>query len=112
MPAWRILVGPVSIKEMIMKQAHFGKIRRLARQAGQGMTEYIIIVAVIAIGSIAVYSYFGDTLRNQTAAAATALSGKDGSGQTKAAKDAADKGNAQVEKSLSEFAAGKPSGGE
>ena len=47
-------------------------------QRGQGMTEYIIIVAMIAIAAIAVYQYFGQTVRNQTAAIAQELSGNDG----------------------------------
>ncbi len=47
-------------------------------QLGQGMTEYIIIVAMIAIAAIAVYQYFGQTVRNQTAAIAQELAGKDG----------------------------------
>jgi Flp pilus assembly pilin Flp len=80
------------------------KTRRFARQLGQGMTEYIIIVAVIAIGSIAVYSYFGNTLRNQTAAAAQALAGQDGSNQTKAAQTAATAAAGAVDKNLSDFA--------
>lgn len=48
------------------------------RQAGQGMTEYIIIVALIAIAAIAVYQYFGQTVRNQTAAIAQELAGGNG----------------------------------
>jgi Flp pilus assembly pilin Flp len=80
------------------------KVRRFARQAGQGMTEYIIIVAVIAIGSIAVYSYFGDTLRNQTAAAAVALSGQSGEDLSKAAATAANTGKGKVERNLTDFA--------
>ena len=47
-------------------------------QLGQGMTEYIIIVAMIAIAAIAVYQYFGQTVRNQTAAIAQELAGNDG----------------------------------
>jgi Flp pilus assembly pilin Flp len=47
-------------------------------QRGQGMTEYIIIVALIAIASIAVYQFFGNTVRNQTAAIAQELAGNDG----------------------------------
>ena len=80
------------------------KMRRFGRQLGQGMTEYIIIVAVIAVASIAVYSYFGDTLRNQTAAAAIALSGHDGKDKSEAAKAAADAGAAKVKKNLQDFA--------
>lgn len=39
------------------------------------MTEYIIIVALIAIAAIGVYSAFGDIVRGQTSVAAAALSG-------------------------------------
>ncbi len=48
-----------------------------ARQTGQGMTEYIIIVALIAVAAIGVYTLFGQTLRNQTAGLAMELSGQD-----------------------------------
>lgn len=37
---------------------------------GQGMTEYIIVVALIAVAAIGVYSAFGDVLRGQTSVAA------------------------------------------
>ena len=40
------------------------------KQRGQGMTEYIIIVALIAVAAIGVYQLFGNTVRNQTAALA------------------------------------------
>ena len=33
--------------------------RRAGRGAGQGMTEYIIILALIAIAAVGVYSFFG-----------------------------------------------------
>lgn len=59
-------------------------------QRGQGMTEYIIIVALIAIASIAVYRYFGDSVRNQTAAMAKEIAGEDGKAQRDAAKTASD----------------------
>jgi len=36
------------------------------KQRGQGMTEYIIIVALIGVAAIAVYQYFGQTIRAQT----------------------------------------------
>jgi len=44
--------------------------------AGQGMTEYIIVVALIAVAAIGVYSAFGDVVRGQTSVAAVALAGK------------------------------------
>jgi type IV pilus assembly protein PilA len=46
------------------------------RVAGQGMTEYIIIVALVAIAAIGVYSAFGDIVRGQASVAAVALSGE------------------------------------
>jgi pilus assembly protein Flp/PilA len=49
--------------------------RRKAR--GQGMTEYIIIVALIAIAAIGVITLFGDNVRQLFAASAQALAGND-----------------------------------
>ncbi|MFT3804537.1 MAG: pilus assembly protein [Burkholderiaceae bacterium] len=43
------------------------------------MTEYIIIVALIAVAAIGVYTLFGQTLRNQTAGLAMELSGQNAS---------------------------------
>lgn len=60
------------------------------RQTGQGMTEYIVIVAMIAIAAIAVYQYFGQTVRNQTAAISQELAGGDGNAARAAAATAAD----------------------
>lgn len=60
-----------------------------SRQSGQGMTEYIVIVAMVAVAAIAVYQYFGQTVRNQTAAIAQELSGQDGSAAKAAAQAAA-----------------------
>lgn len=50
-------------------------VRRKSRQAGQGMTEYIIIVALIAVAAIGVYAMFGQTIRSQTAALAAEMAG-------------------------------------
>ncbi len=50
----------------------------LKKQLGQGMTEYIIIVALIAIAAIGVFGAFGDVVKNQTAAMAQELAGNDG----------------------------------
>ena len=52
--------------------------RKFVRQSGQGMTEYIIIVALIAVAAIGVYSFFGEAIRGQTAAMTTELSGAKG----------------------------------
>lgn len=45
------------------------------RQLGQGMTEYIIIVALVAIAGIAIFSFFGQTMQGTVADVATELSG-------------------------------------
>ncbi len=76
----------------------------LARQSGQGMTEYIIIVALVAVAAIGVYQYFGQVMRSQTAAVAKELAGEDGSAQTKAARTAAQGASTQTKaKSLKGF---------
>ena len=64
--------------------------RNLKRQAGQGMTEYIIVVALVAVAAIAVYQYFGQVVRAQVAAMAHELSGEDGSA-SRAGRQAAQK---------------------
>lgn len=50
---------------------------------GQGMTEYIIVVALIAIAAIGVFGSFGGVVKNQVGAMAQELSGNSG-------KDASD----------------------
>jgi len=52
-------------------------IRSLAARnsRGQGMTEYIIIVALIAVAAIGTYNFLGRTVRNQTGAIAAGLAG-------------------------------------
>lgn len=49
-----------------------------ARQRGQGMTEYIIIVALIAIAAIGAFTFFGSTARSQVAAMSQELAGQKG----------------------------------
>ncbi len=51
------------------------QIRRKNR--GQGMTEYIIIVALIAIAAIGVITLFGDNIRKLFGMSADALAGND-----------------------------------
>ena len=53
-------------------------IRARARQRGQGMTEYIIITALIAIAAIAAVAFFGGTVRAQVGGMAKELAGTDG----------------------------------
>lgn len=71
--------------------------KNYTKQLGQGMTEYIIIVALIAIAAIAVYSFFGDTVRGQVGAMTNELAGKDGTEQQKKAQKAAGEANKEDE---------------
>ncbi|WP_108946186.1 Flp family type IVb pilin [Shewanella halifaxensis] len=59
------------------------------KQRGQGMTEYIIIVALIAVSAIGVYSFFGKTIRNQVAGLSAEMSGQDSGTQITNAQDSA-----------------------
>jgi len=65
------------------------KLLERSRQRGQGMTEYLIVVALISVAAIGVYSFFGQTLRNQTAGIALELSGQDASSAVSQAQTAA-----------------------
>ncbi len=49
------------------------------RQLGQSMTEYIIIVALLAIAGIAIYGLFGDSIRGQMNVTTSDLAGDKGS---------------------------------
>lgn len=74
--------------------------KRQARQVqrGQGMTEYIIIVALIAVAAIGAFTYFGQTIRSQTAGIAKEVSGQAADTQINAAKTAAGEANNQANK--------------
>lgn len=61
------------------------------RSFGQGMTEYIIIVALIAIAAIAVTSLFGGTVRSQMAGMAQEMGGTTATAQIGNAKQAGQK---------------------
>ncbi|MCX5590881.1 hypothetical protein [Alcaligenes endophyticus] len=67
------------------------------RQAGQGMVEYLVIVALVAVAAIAVYQSFGQVIRSQTAAMAKELAGEDGSEQSQAASTAAQAAASQTQ---------------
>ena len=77
--------------------------KKYMKQLGQGMTEYIIIVALIAIAAIAVYGFFGDAIRAQMGAMTQELAGQDA--DTAAAGKAGDSGKAEgaKKKSLSSY---------
>src|SRR5690606_35169567 len=75
-----------------------------ARQRGQAMVEYVIVVALVAVAAIAVYQLFGQVIRAQTAAMAREIAGEDGSEQSRIAQTAAEAAAAQTAaKSLKSF---------
>jgi Flp pilus assembly pilin Flp len=51
-------------------------VKKLRKNRGQGMTEYIIIVALIAIAAIGVITLFGNNIRRLFGASADALAGE------------------------------------
>ena len=59
---------------------------KFSQQRGQGMSEYIIIVAMVAVGAIAVFTNFGGVIRNQVAGMANELSGSSGAANIISAK--------------------------
>jgi Flp pilus assembly pilin Flp len=46
------------------------------KKSGQGMTEYIIVIAIVAIGAILIIGVFGKQIKNTFARISTALSGE------------------------------------
>jgi Flp pilus assembly pilin Flp len=67
-----------------------------ARCRGQGMTEYIVVVALVAIAAIGVYTAFGKTLRGQMAATAQSLAGKSASQARSDSNDAGQEAESQA----------------
>jgi Flp pilus assembly pilin Flp len=78
------------------------------RQLGQGMTEYIIIVALIAVAAIGTFKMFGQTIRNQVAGLSMEVSGQSGAtaqGQAAASANAAAT-EANTDRNLSSYHGG------
>jgi Flp pilus assembly pilin Flp len=76
----------------------FHRMKTTSRQRGQGMSEYIIIVALVAVVSIGVFSAFGKVIRQQVAGMAAELAGDDGTSAIAAAKTAAGDAKTAAEK--------------
>ncbi|WGL15427.1 pilus assembly protein [Microbulbifer bruguierae] len=89
-------------------------LRSQKKQLGQGMTEYIIIVALIAVAAIGVFRLFGDTLRNQMGGLAQEMSGQSGTAQIQQAQGSANEARdeANTEKDLSNYSSGNQTGGD
>lgn len=73
---------------------HFG----FKKQLGQGMTEYIIITALIAIAAIAAVTFFGGTVRSQVAGMSKELSGQSATQSINRAKNTANKAQTEADK--------------
>ena len=83
------------------------------KQLGQGMTEYIVIVALIAVAAIATYQFFGQTIRNQTAGIAREVSGQSADDAISAAQGTADSavGEGNTVKGLENYSNNNSQGG-
>ncbi|MFK8017146.1 MAG: Flp family type IVb pilin [Gammaproteobacteria bacterium] len=68
-------------------------IRMKSRQLGQGLTEYAIIVALVAVAAIGVMGFFGDTVTAQLSGIAQEVAGNDGTNSQNAAKNAGNAAN-------------------
>lgn len=79
---------------------------------GQGMTEYLVILGLIAVSAIAVFSFFGQTLRNQVAGMAQEVGGKTGAAEVSKAQGASSKAsaNADVNYNMSTYTKGGADG--
>jgi pilus assembly protein Flp/PilA len=77
----------------------------MKKQAGQGMTEYIIIVALIAIAAIGVVTIFGDNIRKLFGASVDALANS-ATSDTKAQKST----NSSVHRNITDFASQSQAG--
>ncbi len=73
--------------------------KQLRKARGQGMTEYIIIVALIAIAAIGVITLFGDNIRKLFGASAAALAGN-----SSVSNDGASSNDALNKKTMKSFA--------
>ena len=80
-------------------------VRSTQIQRGQGMTEYIIIVVLIAVAAIGAYSWFGQSIRAQTAGLAQEVAGNDASAEIQTANTAATSavGAANADKGLANY---------
>ena len=51
--------------------------KQLPKKSGQGMTEYIIIIAIIAIGAILIVGIFGNQIKEVFSGIGASLGGRD-----------------------------------
>jgi Flp pilus assembly pilin Flp len=79
---YKIFISIFASKRLISKEEKQMVMQKLARlvkgKNGQGMTEYIIIVALIAIAAIGIYTLFGKQIREVVGAISGQLGGETG----------------------------------
>ena len=82
------------------------KRRHPVRQAGQGMAEYIIIVALVAVAGLATWELVGSSIGQSAAGVASAIAGTNANDiRTRAQKTATDAaGKADTRENLSNYA--------
>lgn len=73
--------------------------KRFKNEKGAALTEYILIIALVAIASIAVLTIFGDQVRAVFSSSARQLSGDDVEGST----DVSGGAEGEVRKTLENF---------
>lgn len=83
-------------------KSHFLAKKRIA---GQGMSEYLIIIGLVAVAGIGVMSYFGQTVQNQVAGMSAEISGQDATAQiaNAAATAASADTSAQINTTLANY---------
>lgn len=88
------------------------RLSKMSHLLGQGMTEYIIIVALVAVAAIGAFKMFGQTAQYQIAGLATELSGQDAEDMIENAQSAAEESAAQAAESraLGSFNGGNDAG--
>jgi Flp pilus assembly pilin Flp len=77
--------------------------KRFIKQLGQGMTEYIIIIALIAIAAIGAFTFFGDGLKSTVGVVTEELTGTDSAA---AAVDASTSEASATSRDMSDFTDG------
>ena len=86
-----------SVENITRSKPMFNKKKKvLVDEKGQGMTEYIIIVALIAIASITIVGFFGDNIRGLFAGAGDQLTGSSNTSTTTYGSGDVDKSSGTV----------------
>lgn len=92
-------IHPNSPQEVGEMRNGYGKNR-----SGQGLTEYIVVVALVAIAGIGIVNIFGNQLRNQFHTIVKAMAGS----ETGTVKSLAEKAGTEAnQKNLSTYAGSK-----